>query len=207
MGVAVQICGSCHNRGKSTMVKGSGWPVGYEPGKALTSYYKSVSYEGGNVKKVYANEFAKGHHQQYLDWKQSKHAKEGVTCTSCHYSHELGGSPVRSQTFGRGSQTCMECHVNMTQTGAHAVHSFGNCVGCHMPRIAKSAESGDIHSHVFVTLLPKDTLENPAIPNSCQTCHRHADEDLQDLQERYDALTKRAPVAGTQAMSSSGDGY
>ena len=25
-GVAVQICGSCHNRGKSTKVKGAGWP-------------------------------------------------------------------------------------------------------------------------------------------------------------------------------------
>jgi hypothetical protein len=51
-----------------------------------------------------------------------------------------------------------------------------------MPRIAKSAESGDIHSHVFVTLLPKDTLENPEIPNSCQACHKHKDEDLKKLQ-------------------------
>jgi hypothetical protein len=52
-----------------------------------------------------------------------------------------------------------------------------------MPRIAKSAESGDIHSHVFVTLLPKDTLENPAIPNSCQSCHKHKDEDVKKLNE------------------------
>jgi hypothetical protein len=58
-----------------------------------------------------------------------------------------------------------------------------NCVGCRMPRIAKSAESGDIHSHVFVTLLPKDTLENPEIPNSCQVCHRHKDEDVKKLDE------------------------
>jgi len=64
LGVAVQVCGSCHNRGKSKLVKGSSWPVGYRPGKALTSYYESVSYAAGNVKKVYANEFAKGHHHQ-----------------------------------------------------------------------------------------------------------------------------------------------
>ena len=37
MGVSVQICGSCHNRGKSTQHKGAGWPVNYEPGKALAN--------------------------------------------------------------------------------------------------------------------------------------------------------------------------
>jgi hypothetical protein len=66
MGVAVQICGSCHNRGHSTKDKKVEWPVGYEPGKALGMYYKSISYAGGDVKNAYANEFAKGHHQQYL---------------------------------------------------------------------------------------------------------------------------------------------
>ena len=59
-----------------------------------------------------------------------------------------------------------------------------------MPRIAKSAESGDIRSHVFKALLPKDTLETK-VPNSCQTCHKHKDEDLADLQQRWDVLTKR----------------
>ncbi len=59
-----------------------------------------------------------------------------------------------------------------------------------MPRIAKSAESGDIHSHVFVTLLPEDTLKNPKIPNSCQTCHKHKDEDLKELQMAWEALAK-----------------
>ena len=203
LGVSVEICGSCHNRGKATQLKGSSWPVGYEPGKALEVYYKSVSYAGGNKKKVYANEFAKGHHQQYLDWKQSKHFKEGVTCMSCHYSHNLGGSPVRAQTRGKGSKMCLECHEQTNKVGAHAIHSFANCLGCHMPRIAKSADAGDIRSHVFVTLLPKDTLENPAIPNSCQTCHQHKDEDLKDLQKRYEALSKRTAASGG---SGSGEG-
>jgi formate-dependent nitrite reductase cytochrome c552 subunit len=202
MGVSVQICGSCHNRGKSTKHEGAGWPVGYEPGKALTSYYKSTSYEGGDVKHVYANEFAKGHHQQYIDWQMSKHSKEGVTCTSCHYTHELGGSVTRSQTYSKGSKTCMECHVDMNSEGAHSIHSFGNCIGCHMPRIAKSAESGDIRSHVFVALLPKDTLANPEVPNSCQTCHKHKDEDLSELQARYDELTRRVPKGEQQSAAS-----
>ncbi|MEA3274320.1 MAG: multiheme c-type cytochrome [Pseudomonadota bacterium] len=200
-GVAVQICGSCHNRGKSTKVKGSSWPVGYRPGKALTTYYKSTSYEGGDVKHVYANEFSKGHHQQYIDWKQSAHYREGVTCLSCHYVHQLGNPVVRAQTReSSGDKTCLSCHEMVNKVGAHSVHSSAKCVACHMPRIAKSAESGDIHSHVFVALLPKDTLANPDIPNSCQTCHKHKDEDLKDLQRRYDELTTRTPATpGTAA--------
>jgi hypothetical protein len=190
MGVAVQICGSCHNRGKATQHKGAGWPVGYEPGKSLEGFYKSTSFEAGDVKHVYANEFSKGHHQQYIDWQQSKHFREGVTCTSCHYVHQIGVPPTRSQTLSAGSKQCFECHVQLNRNMAHSIHSFGNCIGCHMPRIAKSAESGDIHSHVFVPLLPEDTLRNPKIPNSCQTCHKHKNEDLTELQRQWEALAR-----------------
>ena len=196
MGVAVQICGSCHNRGHSTEVKGGGWPVGYSPGKALEAFYESTSFGAGDVKHVYANEFSKGHHQQYIDWSQSKHAVEGVTCASCHYVHQIGLPPTRSQTLAAGSKQCLSCHTMINNNLAHSIHSFGNCVGCHMPRIAKSAESGDIHSHVFVTLLPKDTLKNPKMPNSCQTCHKHKDADLKELQKAYDALVKLPKPVG-----------
>jgi hypothetical protein len=51
-----------------------------------------------------------------------------------------------------------------------------------MPRVAKSEESGIVHSHVFAALLPIDTIKNPEIPNSCQTCHKHKDADLKKLQ-------------------------
>lgn len=188
-GVAAQVCGSCHNRGHATQYKGAGWPVGYQPGKALSRFYVSTSYEAGDVKHVYANEFAKGHHQQYIDWVQSKHFTEGVTCTSCHYAHELGIPSTQFQTKRPGTQQCLSCHTLVNANQAHSIHSFGNCLGCHMPRIAKSAESGDIRSHVFKTLLPEDTLRNPKIPNSCQTCHKHEDADLKELQQWYDLLT------------------
>lgn len=189
MGVAAQICGSCHNRGKATMKKGGGWPIGYEPGKALAKYYHSTSFEKGDVKHVYANEFAKGHHQQFIDWQQSKHSEEGVTCTSCHYVHQIGMPQTRSQTSRPGSAQCFECHVQVNTNMAHSIHSFANCIGCHMPKIAKSAESGDIHSHVFVPLLPEDTLKNPKVPNSCQTCHKHKNDDLNELQAAWEKLS------------------
>ncbi len=191
-GVAVQICGSCHNRGKSTKVKGAGWPVGYRPGRALETYYKSIK---PGSKKLYSNNFSKGHHQQYIDWKNSKHADSGIGCMTCHVVHELGRSKFRGKTKVAGDKLCTSCHEQVANVGAHSVHSFGNCTNCHMPRIAKSAESGDIRSHVFTALLPKDTLENK-IPNSCQTCHKHKDDDLNDLQRRWDALTTRHAAVG-----------
>jgi len=189
-GVAVQICGSCHNRGKATRHEGAGWPVGYEPGKALEAYYRSTSFAGGDASHLYGNEFSKAHHQQYIDWKQSKHYQEGVTCLSCHYVHQIGIAPTRSQTLAAGSQQCFQCHTVMNNNMAHSIHSFANCVGCHMPRIVKSAETGDLHSHVFVTLLPADTLKNKDIPNSCQTCHRHKDENLKALDDKWKSLAK-----------------
>jgi hypothetical protein len=189
-GIAVQICGSCHNRGKATKNDKAEWPVGYEPGKALETYFKSTSFAAGDTRQMYANEFSKGHHQQYIDWVQSKHFKEGVSCTSCHYVHQIGVPPTRTQTTAAGSKQCLSCHEVVNNNLAHSIHSFGNCVGCHMPRIATSALSGDLHSHVFMALLPKDTLANPAIPNSCQTCHKHKTADLKKLQAEYDALVR-----------------
>ena len=196
MGVAVQICGSCHNRGKSTQVKGGGWPIGYKPGKALEAFYTSTSFAAGDVKHVYANEFSKGHHQQYIDWSNSIHADEGVTCTSCHYVHQMGIAPTRSQTIAAGSKQCLQCHEMVNNNLGHAIHSFANCVGCHMPKIAKSAESGDIRSHVFTALLPSDTLKNPVVPNSCQACHKHKDDDVKELQEDWEKLVQLPKPVG-----------
>lgn len=205
-GVAVQICGSCHNRGKATKHDKAEWPVGYLPGKALTAFFKSTSYAAGDKSHLYPNEFSTAHHQQYIDWVQSKHYLEGVTCLSCHYVHQLGMPSTRSQTLASGSRQCLSCHTQANQNMAHSIHSFGNCVGCHMPRIVKTAESGDLHSHVFQTLLPKETLADPKVPNSCQTCHRHKDDKLEDLQKRFDALA-RLPVPQAKAVDPVSKGY
>ena len=187
-----QICGSCHSRGESTKVEGAKWPVGYQPGRALGRYFKTNNYDHKDIKSTYAEEFAKGHGHQYIEWLYSTHSMEGVTCTSCHYVHQLGVPPTQFQTKGAGSQQCLMCHKVINENMSHSIHSFANCIGCHMPRIARSPESGDTHSHAFVTLLPEDTLKNPQVPNSCQTCHKHKDTDLATLQNLYEGFSKKS---------------
>jgi len=91
---------------------------------------------------------------------------------------------------------CAKCHEMVNRNGAHSIHSFANCVGCHMPRIAKSAEIGDIRSHTFVALLPRETIADKTIPNSCTSCHKHRDVDLNKLQAAYDQLTQRPKPTG-----------
>jgi predicted CXXCH cytochrome family protein len=190
-GVAVQICGSCHNRGKATKSKGAGWPVGYKPGKALEVFYKSIST---GDKHLYGNDYSKGHHQQYLDWKRSRHADSGVNCMTCHTVHELGNPLFSGKTKKQGDALCTSCHEQVAEAGSHSVHSFGNCANCHMPRIAKSAESGDIRSHVFDVLLPQEAADL-GIPSSCKTCHQHKDADPAELQKKWDQLTSRETKA------------
>ncbi|MBW1710831.1 MAG: ammonia-forming cytochrome c nitrite reductase subunit c552 [Deltaproteobacteria bacterium] len=180
-GSAVQVCGSCHNRGISTKRQGVGWPIGYQPGKPLGAYFKSVAFKNGDTSYMYPNEYSKAANQEYIDWKKSIHAEEGVTCTSCHYVHQLGIPSTSAQTINSGSQQCLSCHRQVNNLRGHAIHSFANCVGCHMPRIA-----GGTRSHSFNTLLPQVTVEDPRIPNSCQACHKHKDQDPEDLQELFE---------------------
>jgi predicted CXXCH cytochrome family protein len=190
-GIAVQICGSCHTRGNSKHpdYKEAGWPVGYTPGMVLEPIYAS-SYDQADMRRLYPDFASRSHHQQYIDWIQSKHAVQGVTCTSCHSVHRLGIAPTRFQTREAGSSQCLSCHTMISANRAHSIHSFGNCLGCHMPRIASTAEPNDIRSHTFDARAPMDTIRDPDLPNSCQICHYHKDDDLKELQRKYEILTR-----------------
>lgn len=185
MGVAVQICGSCHNQGESTQHPEADWPVGYSPGTGLGFFFKSKQFEDAEAF-IESDTFSKGHHQQYVAWQQSSHYEKGVTCTSCHFVHQIGIPPTRSQTISAGSKQCFECHVMVNKVQAHSIHSFANCIGCHMPQVVESPESGTINSHLFKTVLPLATIRNPDTPNSCQTCHKHEGADLRALQMAFD---------------------
>jgi len=204
-GMAVQICGSCHNRGKSTKEKGVEWAIGYEPGFPLDAYFTSTSLAAGDKKHFYPNGYSSGNRQQYIDWKNSQHNKGKVTCISCHSPHvydlekslpwQMAGTLVADLEKTPDKQ-CLSCHVMINKTGPHAIHSSAKCTGCHMPRIVKIGEYGEGRSHIFVPLRPRDTLKDPAVPNSCTSCHKHKDMDLKKLQK--DAFPLEAEAANSE---------
>jgi formate-dependent nitrite reductase cytochrome c552 subunit len=183
-GIRTQICGSCHGRGGSTKVEGVDWPVGYLPGRALGPYQNMTPSNGGDIMDDYSNLTVDDHHMQYEDWQQSVHAKKGVSCTSCHYVHQLGLPPTQFQTVGAGSGQCLACHMGNNNKYSHSIHSFSNCIGCHMPRITKNAEIGGILRHNFMVMTPLASLRAGGVdklPNACSSCHHHKDTPLEDL--------------------------
>jgi hypothetical protein len=193
-GIRTQTCGGCHGSGGSSIVKGVDWPVGFQPGRALGHYQNEALREGEDVKAFYADRSMDRHHRQYNDWQDSVHAQKGVSCNSCHYVHQLGLPPTQFQTVGAGSGQCLSCHTGNTNKYAHAIHSFSNCVGCHMPRIMMSAESGPALRHTFWLMSPEVSLKAGGadkVPNSCSSCHHHKDTPLEDLVDFLEASIKR----------------
>ena len=193
-GIRTQLCGACHGSGESTQVEGVDWPVGFIPGRALGPYQNIPPHAGKDTIDAYSNIHIDRHHEQYNDWQQSIHAQKGVSCTSCHYVHQLGLPPTQFQTVGAGSGQCLSCHTGNTNKYAHSIHSFSNCIGCHMPRIAMSAESGDVLRHTFKLMSPQESLKAGGVdkmPNACSSCHHHKDTPLEDLAGFLEASIKQ----------------
>jgi formate-dependent nitrite reductase cytochrome c552 subunit len=193
-GIRAQICGSCHGRGETILAKDVDWPVGFRPGKALGQYQKAAPHVAEEKAEFYADQTLDRHHQEYNDWQQSIHAQKGVSCTSCHYVHQLGLPPTQFQTVGAGSGQCLSCHTGNTNKFSHSIHSFSNCIGCHMPRITMSAESGAALRHTFRLMSPEDSLKAGGVdklPNACSSCHHHKKTPLEDLVGFLEAAVKR----------------
>ncbi len=193
-GIRTQICGGCHGSGETLKAKGVDWPVGFRPGRALGPYQTATLQVEEDQTQFYADKSLDRHHREYNDWQQSVHAQKGVSCTSCHYVHQLGLPPTQFQTVGAGSGQCLSCHTGNTNKYAHSIHSFSNCTGCHMPRITMSAESGAALRHTFKLMSPEDSLKAGGVdklPNSCSSCHHHKNTPLQDLIGFLEASKKR----------------
>ena len=172
---AAMVCGSCHIRGSSPDGK-LGYPLGYKPGDHLNFMFDEKP-------QLHPDDSSRANRQQYIDWKKSGHARAGINCWDCHYSHRKGNAN-RSQTKLPGSSLCRSCH-EVESKGVHGIHSVNNCVGCHMPPVGKRATKGDVHSHQFKVISPSKTMDAKRPdeqPNSCNTCHYHTDDRAADMQ-------------------------
>ena len=193
-GIRTQICGRCHGNGTALKAKGVDWPVGFLPGRSLGAFQKPDLQSIENEELFYIDKSIDRHHRQYNDWQQSVHAQKGVSCTSCHYVHQLGLPPTQFQTVGAGSGQCLSCHTGNTNKYSHSIHSFSNCIGCHMPRITMSVESGAALRHTFKLMSPERSLKAgdvEKVPNACSSCHHHKNTPLEDLVGFLEAAKKR----------------
>jgi hypothetical protein len=171
---AVMVCGSCHTRGSSGEGK-YGYPQGYKPGGQLNFIFDEKP-------KLHPDDNSRANRQQYIDWKKSGHAREGIVCWDCHYTHRKGNSN-KYQTKLPGSSLCRSCH-EVESKSVHGIHSVNNCIGCHMPPIGKRATKGDVHSHQFKVVSPKKTINAGGFekqPNSCNACHYHKNDTPEDM--------------------------
>ncbi|MBI4688201.1 MAG: hypothetical protein HY756_10575 [Nitrospirae bacterium] len=187
---AAQVCGQCHNRGVSIAETnnnigpknyeyGNG-EAGYIPGRVLDNYYieKPGEWPDGSPKQ---------HHQQYVDWKKSKHAVHGVNCWACHEVHGKGVISKHSLREG-GDKLCLSCHQTTNEI-SHGIHANSHCIGCHMPRTAQNAvKTGeaayDIASHRFKFVSPAESIKAGGVakqPNSCNGCHYHEKDKPEDM--------------------------
>jgi hypothetical protein len=90
----------------------------------------------------------------------SKCAKGGATCLSCHAPH--GGMTAE------GDALCTKCHDGFAKR-EHTFHEDVRCVDCHMPRLL-AAPLDRMRDHALRSPDPVLT-ERYEVPNACGTCH------------------------------------
>jgi formate-dependent nitrite reductase cytochrome c552 subunit len=204
--LAAQICGSCHTRGRDKTGKHA-YSAGYQIRKGVGNirlYFNEVD-PGKDGEYFWPSGESKYSNQQYLDWKQSEHAKVGVNCITCHDVHQsksalqgVGEIPnplviIRSKTRLFEDKLCKSCHTTVWYRSVHRIHTFGSCVRCHMPKVAGIGEAGDAHSHTFRFMFPQATLKAGGLvkqPNACNGCHHHKDTPTEDLVAFLEAAKK-----------------
>jgi hypothetical protein len=193
-GLSAQICGSCHTRGREKNGGKYAYPVNYQTHKGeanLQLYFDEVNpAHEHDAKYFWPSGESKYSNQQYLDWKQSEHAKVGVVCATCHSVHRSKTDitagvdssnlllAIRSKTRLFEDRLCKSCHTTEQYRSVHRIHTFGSCVRCHMPRVASIGEAEDAHSHTFRFMFPQATLDAGGVdkqPNACNSCHHHKD--------------------------------
>jgi hypothetical protein len=203
---AAQICGSCHTRGRDK-TGNYAYPAHYQSvkGAANIRLYFDEASPDDNSDYFWPSGESRYSNQQYLDWKQSQHAKVGVVCITCHSVHKsrttltsTGESPdlmdvITSKTRLFEDRLCKSCHTTPQYRSAHRIHTFGSCVGCHMPWSATIGEAGDARSHTFRFMSPEASLKAGGAdkqPNACTSCHHHKDTPFEDLVGFLEAAKK-----------------
>jgi predicted CXXCH cytochrome family protein len=176
---SMDVCLSCHQAGKPPGDEYA-WPVGYQPGMALSKYWHGFEPEGKETAEFWPNGTAHKNRVQGNTFPQSVMAHSGLQCSNCHQSH---GSLHRSMTVKAADSNalCLSCHGPGKQVGPdyktldehthHAPLTTGSqCIECHMPKTGSNSVKAEARNHTFNFISPAETLKSGS-PNSCNTCH------------------------------------
>lgn len=169
-----ELCGSCHARGKS--VKGQyPYPVGFEPGMELADNYTvSTPVPGETTAEFWPDGTERQLNMEYQGYIQSKHYREGVTCTACHLPH---GSPNKVGLRSVSVEICSNCHEGSPESKIHQTHpdNKAECIDCHMSMVNPGMNPFEVRTHTFKVLEPANALKWK-MPDSCTTkCHEGKD--------------------------------
>jgi predicted CXXCH cytochrome family protein len=178
------VCISCHSQGRPRQNPMEGryydWPVGYRPGLALQDFWQLEEHKRGETTFThYADGTAHKNRMQGNDFVQSVMYTHGVRCSSCHDVH---GTDNPAQLLKPSSLMFLECHGPQSPNGPrtatveeHTHHKpgspGGDCLACHMPKLAITLGDVSVRSHTFRFVTPSMT-DVYKIPNPCTSCHK-----------------------------------
>lgn len=129
-----QLCGQCHSVGKDKSGK-CAFPIAYVPTDPKEKA-EAAFRPGDDLTKTFVDgkPATAGRNQQYSEWILSQHAKNGVTCISCHDPHDT--TTNEHQLKKPVTELCMGCHaakIKDLATHAPSAPAGATCATCHMP--------------------------------------------------------------------------
>jgi predicted CXXCH cytochrome family protein len=179
---ANDVCLQCHTQGqpKTNPIEGKyyDWPVGYVAGGKLSDVWTLEEHKLGETTFThFADDTAHKNRMQGNDFVTSRMHERGVTCFSCHNTH---GTENKADLIKPGNAMCLQCHGPLSPNGPHGSieeHTHhkvggtgGECMACHMPKIAQTIADVNVRSHTFRFVTPAAS-EKYKIPNACILCH------------------------------------
>ena len=180
---ANDACIQCHSQGRpiANPIEGKyyDWPVGFHMGLKLSDFWKLENHKPGETSFThFADGTAHKNRMQGNDFVTSLMYTHGVSCFTCHDSHGSGNAALLRKP---ASLICLDCHGPKSPNGPraptieqHTHHkpgsAGGECVACHMPKIAQTLGDVNVRSHTFRFVSPAKT-DALKIPNACNVCH------------------------------------
>jgi len=174
-----QICGQCHSRVTNKIEKDLAYPTEFMPGDTTLPDRVEFWTYSTQPRNFWPNEYANKNRQQFHDTRGTAHAREGVTCSSCHTAH----APTRAYAGLRADKdgTCRQCHAAAVALYDQSPHAKAGvtCTDCHMAKIAnragstkKAKEHWDVSSHTYNVVMPYEA-ESYKMLSSCDACHKN----------------------------------